>query len=281
MSGRFDTVVIVDWSGGNDRGKSPKKDAIWAGIAREGRSVATVYLRNRQVAEAFLGDLLSAETAAGRRVLAGFDFPFGYPEGVAQKITGQADPFALWHWLESRIEDAPKSNNRWQIAGEMNAFFPGVGPFWGNGSKQDVDGLPRKGRAREGHGQPEWREVERLAKGTFSVWQLSGAGAVGSQVLMGLPVLERLRRRFSPSVWPFEAPDNAIVLAEIWPSLLNAEVKAACEETGGIRDAVQVKLLAKALSAQSPESLTEMLAPRSPEGWILGLGFENRLRAAL
>ena len=32
----FDTVLIVDWSGGNDRGTRPKKDAIWTGIARAG-----------------------------------------------------------------------------------------------------------------------------------------------------------------------------------------------------------------------------------------------------
>ncbi|MEO0660788.1 MAG: hypothetical protein AAFZ87_04555, partial [Planctomycetota bacterium] len=67
--------------------------------------------------------------AAGRRVLAGFDFPFGYPAGVAQAITGSDDPFALWQWLEARIEDQEDgSNNRFEVAEEMNRAFDGPGP---------------------------------------------------------------------------------------------------------------------------------------------------------
>lgn len=282
MSGRFDTIVMVDWSGGNGHGPTPRKDAIWACVARGGAAEAPVYLRNRQVAELWLSELLASEGADGRRVLAGFDFPFGYPQGVAARVTGRADPFALWEWLEDRIEDSPKCNNRWQVAAEVNRLFPGVGPFWGNGTKTDIPDLPRKGRARTPGLVEEYRQVERAVKGTFSVWQLSGAGAVGSQVLMGLPVLARLRRRFGAKVWPFELCDGSIVFAEIWPSLINAAVKAHCEATGEFRDAAQVKLLARALSALSPGALAEMLAVRSEEeGWILGLGHEDRLRAAI
>ena len=278
---RFDTIVMVDWSGGHDRGQAPVKDAIWAGIVRGGISEEPVYLRNRQVAEGWLTDLLEAEKDAGRRVLAGFDFPFGYPGGVAQAITGRADPFALWDWLEARISDAPKANNRWQVAADINALFPGIGPFWGNASKIDVAGLPRKGAARAGHGCTELRAVERVAKGTFSVWQLAGAGAVGSQVLMGLPVLARLRRRFGDalSVWPFEAPAGQIVLAEIWPSLINKAVKA---DPDTIRDRAQVRLLAAAVAGLSRGDLAACLEPRSAEeGWILGLGQEAALLSVL
>lgn len=282
MSGPLDTVVMVDWSGGNGHGPKSRKDAIWAGVARDGVADDPVYLRNRQVAEAWLADLFGAERAKDRRVLAGFDFPFGFPSGVAERITERADPFALWHWLEARIEDSPKRNNRWQVAAAINALFPGVGPFWGNITKTDVDGLPRKGRARQGHGAQEWRQVERAARGSFSVWQLAGAGAVGSQTLMGLPVLARLRRRFGASVWPFEAPDEALVFAEVWPSLINQAVKAHCAKTGEIRDAAQVRLLSRAVSALPEADLAAMLAIRSDEeGWILGLGYEDRLEAAL
>lgn len=276
----FDIVVMVDWSGGNDRGTRPKKDAIWACVVRDTGVETPVYLRNRQVAEAWLVDLLDAELAAGHRVLAGFDFPFGYPQSVARQITGKPSPFALWDWLEKRIEDSPKSNNRWQVAGAMNARFPGIGPFWGNGSKVDVDGLPRKGRARTDHGQPELRAVEAMAKGIFSVWQLAGAGCVGSQVLMGLPVLARVRRRYAGkiSVWPFEASIGQIVLAEIWPSIINDVVKAHCARTGEIRDSAQVRLLAMALAGLSSEQMARLLVPHvGVEGWILGLGFEDKL----
>ena len=278
---RFDTILMVDWSGGHDRGPAPVKDAIWAGVVRDGISEEPVYLRNRQVAEGWLTDFLDGESAAGRRVLAGFDFPFGYPAGVAAAITGQADPFALWDWLEARIKDAPRTNNRWQVAGEMNALFPGIGPFWGNGSKTDVDGLPRRKTVRAGHGCTETRAVERSAPGTFSVWQLAGAGAVGSQVLMGLPVLARLRRRFGDalSVWPFEAPERQIVLAEIWPSLINRAVRA---DPDAIRDRAQVRLLAQAFAGLGDEDMAACLAPRSAEeGWILGLGQEAALLSVL
>ncbi|MGR3639885.1 molybdopterin-binding protein [Alterinioella nitratireducens] len=278
---RFDTIVMVDWSGGNDRGAVPKPDAIWAGVVRNGVEEEPVYLRNRQVAEAWLAGLFREEIAAGRRVLAGFDFPFGYPQGVARAVTGKADPFALWDWLEARIEDGPQRNNRWQVADGINALFPGVGPFWGNGTRRDLEHLPRKGRDRRGHGCAEFRQVETLAKGTFTVWQLAGAGAVGSQVLMGLPVLARLRRRFDTAVtvWPFEAASGQVVLAEIWPSLIRDAVKA---EGDDIRDRAQVRLLARAIAGLPEAELNAMLAIRSEEeGWILGLGHEDALNAAL
>jgi len=278
---RFDTIVMVDWSGGNDRGAVPKPDAIWAGVVRNGVEEEPVYLCNRQVAEAWLAGLFREEIAAGRRVLAGFDFPFSYPQGVACAVTGKADPFALWDWLEARIEDGPQRNNRWQVAAGINALFPGVGPFWGNGTRRDLEHLPRKGRDRRGHGCAELRQVETLAKGTFSVWQLAGAGAVGSQVLMGLPVLARLRRRFDTAVtvWPFEAASGQVVLAEIWPSLIRDAVKA---EGDDIRDRAQVRLLARAIAGLPEAELNAMLAIRSEEeGWILGLGHEDALNAAL
>ncbi|PKP85125.1 MAG: hypothetical protein CVT80_04260, partial [Alphaproteobacteria bacterium HGW-Alphaproteobacteria-2] len=140
---RFDTVLMLDWSGGNDRGPRPKRDAIWAGLVRNGREVEPVYLRNRQVAEDWLDGTIAAERAQGRRVLAGFDFPFGYPSGFAAALTGRAAPLALWDWFEARVQDAPKANNRFDLAGEINARLSGAGPFWGNALKRDIPGLPR------------------------------------------------------------------------------------------------------------------------------------------
>ncbi|HAW46201.1 MAG TPA: molybdopterin molybdenumtransferase MoeA, partial [Roseovarius sp.] len=61
---------------------------------------------------------------------------------------------------------------------------------------------------------------------------------------------------------------------------INPAVKRA-EEQGGIRDAHQVRLMARALARMSPHRLTEMLAGDAPEeGWILGLGHEAELIAA-
>ena len=141
---RFDTVAIVDWSSGNDTGPRPKKDAIWAAVQRGDIAEAPVYLRNRVLAEAWLSDLIERECSLGRRTLIGFDFPFGYPEGFAEAVTGSSDPFAVWRMLSEGLKDTPQSNNRFQVAAKLNAMFDGGGPFWFNASKADIPGLPRK-----------------------------------------------------------------------------------------------------------------------------------------
>lgn len=277
----FDTVLMVDWSGGNDRGKTPKRDAIWTAIGRNGKSEQPTYHRNRQNAEIYILDTLKAERAAGRRVLAAFDLCFAYPSGFAERLTGNPDPLALWDWFEARIEDSPKANNRFDIAAKINAKFPGIGPFWGNGLKRDITHLPRKGNDRADHGFTEKRAPDIAAKGAFSPWQLSGAGAVGSQVLMGMPTLARLRIKLGKdlSVWPFQAAITPIVIAETYFSLLPEAMKA---QTHPIKDAAQVSLYASIFSGLSDMVWSEILTqPATDEGWVLGLGHEDRLQPEL
>ena len=88
-------------------------------------------MRNRMEAEEVLAALIGKELAAGRRLFLGFDFPFGFPRGFAQALTGVPDPFRVWDWLEARIEDCPTANTRFELAGEINRRFGGAGPFWG------------------------------------------------------------------------------------------------------------------------------------------------------
>jgi molybdopterin molybdotransferase len=278
---RFDSFAIVDWSGGNDTGPKPRKDAIWLGLVRAGKAEAPRYLRNRVLAEAAIAELIEDELCTGRRLCIGFDFPFGYPAGFARALTGQADPFAVWDWIEERLYDTPKANSRFDLAAEINSRFAGIGPFWFNGLQRDIAHLPRKD-IRAGHGVPERRVAEVAAKGAFTCWQMGGAGTVGGQVLTGLPVLNRLRRRFAGqvAVWPFETLDLSVSLVEIWPGLINTAVKRA-EAQGGLRDAHQVRLLALALSRLHPDDLDAMLEIYAPEeGWIMGLGHEDKLTAA-
>ncbi len=277
----FDSFAMLDWSSGNDTGPRPRRDAIWLGLVRAGREEAPCYLRNRAEAEAALVDLIETERAAGRRLFIGCDFPFGFPEGFARALTGSDNPFAVWDWLEARIEDAPRANNRFDVAAQINARFPGLGPFWFNGLKREIEGLPRRD-TRAGHGLPDRRRADEGAPGSFSAWQMGGAGAVGGQVLIGLPVLNRLRRRFAGdlAVWPFEAPDAPVVLVEVWPGLINRAVRRA-EAAGGIRDAHQVRLMARGLARLPQDRLAAMLAVEAPEeGWIFGLGHEEELMRA-
>jgi molybdopterin molybdotransferase len=275
----FDSFLMVDWSGGNDTGSTPRKDAIWACLATNGQARTPVYLRNRQLAEVWITDRIAAELVAGRRLCVGFDFPFATPSGFARALTGQDDPLALWDWLAARVQDAPPANNRFDLAGEINRMFPGIGPFWGNGLGRDIADLPRKGNTRTFRWPAPRRRVESRATGAFECWQLSGAGAVGSQMFMGLPVLSRLRQRFAGqvAVWPWEPP-AAVTLLEVWPSLLRAAVRAA-EKPGDIRDAIQVRVLAGATARLSGDALRRMLDVGSDaEGWILGVDHEADLR---
>ncbi|MGR3760487.1 molybdopterin guanine dinucleotide synthesis [Roseobacteraceae bacterium NS-SX3] len=264
----FDTFVMVDWSGGNDTGPRPRRDAIWACVARKGAAGEPLYLRNRSLAEAWLQELIEGELAAGRRLCLGFDFPFGYPAGFAAALAGAPDPLRLWDWFEARIEDSPNANNRFDLAGSINRRFGGHGPFWANGLKRDIAGLPRR---KEGYRNPfpDRRAVEQLARGSFTCWQMAGAGAVGGQVMMGLPVLARLRRRFAPHVaaWPFEPLGRPVALVEIWPSLTLGKAPA-----GSIKDAWQVQQVALELARCPVAELERRLAVTAPEeGWILGV----------
>ena len=269
----FDTTVTVDWSGGNAKSTTPSADAIWVSVVRDGVQDRPQYFASRQAVEPWLESLIDQTLTHGRRILTGFDFAFGYPTGATEHITGSPDPLAYWGWLEDRIEDDLKSNNRFDVAGQINATFDGVGPFWGNALKRDIPHLPRKGSTRHSHGCVERRHVETYERRAFSVWQLAGAGAVGSQVLMGLPVLSRLRERFigQVSVWPFETLDTDVAFIEIWPSLFNQQIKAA-NLTDWIKDAAQVHVTADIIAGMSPSELTQTLnVPPNPEGWIFGV----------
>ena len=272
----FDTVLVVDWSGGNDRGQAPAQDAIWACLIRQGTVQEPLYFRNRQTAEAWITATLDAEIAAQRRVFAGFDFAFSYPDGFGKALTQNDDPLSVWDWLEAKITDSPSANNRFEIAGEINAIFGGNGPFWGNARPNvDIEGLPRT-KANYRNPFADKRGTDRLAKGSFSPWQLAGAGAVGSQTLMGLPMLARLRRKYQGNigVWPFEPVSSAITLAEIWPTLFTTPTP-----DGMIKDAWQVRETAKNIANMSNDQIQGLLQVHSPtEGWIFGIPAPIALR---
>ena len=305
----FHTHVVVDWSARSK--SSPKrksKDAIWWAIARNDSGKVVVetpaYARTRHEVLDRLARLIADELDDGRQVLVGFDFPFGYPKGVAKHLTGQASALALWDWLAAEIEDGPDNgNNRYDVAAKINKTYRGVGPFWGRPAKWDYPTIPVRASARteQAHHPPERRICDVRAKGAKTVWQLAYAGSVGSQMLLGLPALKRLkadpRIANRARVWPFETglrtPEARAVIAEVYPSLLRDEVRARRRE-GEILDGAQVRVNAEAfarldaggglapLFAGAP-CLTpeERRIVESEEAWILGLGHAEALEGAL
>lgn len=283
---RVDHVIIVDWSSAG----MPKtgRDSIWIGTAdRSGTTAENIPTRVQ--AEQRLNNIC-ANVPANERVLIGVDFGLGYPRGFAQRVTGQASAFALWRWLAERVTDTPENVSNYRVvAASLNAASGG-GPFWGDARAQDTAGLPRRkpplpdGIAAHRITETAGRDGGAVPK---TMWQLAYAGAVGAQSLTGIPMMHRLRSTFTQSrVWPFEPMDAApIVFAEVYPSLIARTAEA---EGFATKDAAQVTLLARALFRlgqsglladlfdvdQPPELLVE-------EGWILGAGHAETLRAAL
>ena len=305
----FYTHIVVDWSA---RSKpSPKRksrDSIWWAVARIAAGIKVEepeYARTRHEALDRLARLLADELDAGRRVLVGFDFPFGYPAGVAQHLTGKARALALWNWLAAQIRDGPdNANNRYDAAAAINEKFRGViGPCWGRPAKWNYSSIPTKKSqrtCREPH-PPERRLCDIRATGAKTVWQLAYTGSVGSQMLLGLPALKRLvsdpRIAGRAAIWPFQTslrtPDASAVVAEVYPSLLRAEVRARRGEDE-ILDGAQVRVNAEAfarldaggglapLFAGAPGlTADERRLIETEEAWILGLGHEDALKRAL
>ena len=302
----FHTHIVVDWSARSRPSPAREtKDAIWWAVARITRRGVRVgepeYARTRHQALDRLAVLIAGELDRGRRVLVGFDFPYGYPAGVANHLAGEASALALWDWLAARIEDGPDNgNNRYDVAAAINATYPGLGPFWGRPGTWDYPAIPVRASARtQREAHPDERRIcDRRAIGAKTVWQLAYAGSVGSQMLLGLPALKRLPedRRIAgrAAIWPFETglrtPDAPAVIAEVYPSLLRSEVRKRRRE-GEILDRAQVRVNAEAfarldaggglapLFAGAPDlTPAERRIVEKEEAWILGLGHEEAFK---
>ncbi|MGG7564782.1 hypothetical protein ACQ5SO_01295 [Rhodovulum sp. DZ06] len=297
---RFSRIVMVDWSAADGPSAArPVKDAIHAGLA-DADGCETFYFRTRADCMGWVAGLARKTIAEGGRMLAGFDFAFGYPVGAAFALAGRPDALALWRRLSEVIEDDAGSNrsNRFDAAAALNDAFPGEGPFWGHPQGRRYDGLsPKKGPGHPDH-PPELRLCETHARTmpgadgqAQPVWKLAYPGSVGSQALLGVKALEGLRQApglaGSVAVWPFEGgfvqPDAPVTLAEIFPSLWASAIEAA-RGPEEIRDVAQVRFLAERFSALDragaleglfarPAGLSEAeawIAARE-EGWILGI----------
>ncbi len=275
---RFDRVIIADWSASSGLSSPrPSKDAIWLGQCDAG-GTATSYHRSRASAETALAKAIDEAQGKGERLLIGFDFPMGFPQGFAAALTGQARAQSVWAYLAEQITDtAQNRNNRFEIAAAINQRLGAL--FWGRPASLDLPALPERKLTDYTRGIAERRAVETLIRSAQPVWKLYTTGAAGSQGLMGQPMIHRLSRR--ASVWPFE-PTAQITLAEVYPSLL---ARAVAADPALIKDEAQVRLLARALYTLSQQGtlapLFEVPEIAREEGWILGAGHADLLEGAL
>lgn len=283
----FDRIVIVDWSAAG----APKRgaDSIW--ICELDTRTGTEVTRNPPTRWEARDLVVDAARRPGR-TLVGVDFPLGYPAGFATAVGLGAPPWAaVWtHLGEAVVDDARNRNNRWDVARAWNRQL-GAPHFWGAPAAKADDWLTVR-KPRTGQVLPPFRECEARLRANglrpFTVWQLLGAGSVGSQALTGIPVMHQLRRHpeleHRARVWPFEtglttepcaAIDDAVVLAEVWPSAVRFD-----HVDHPVKDARQVLALARHLAEHDGAgTLGALFAPKvddadavvREEGWVLGL----------
>lgn len=289
----FRSYVMVDWSAAS----APRlgRDSIWISVAeRRGSAVRRtdlVNLRTRAEAASWLEARLAALAKKGR-VLAGFDFPFGYPAGTAARLGLNGTAWrSLWTELAAKIaDDEANANNRFDLAEEWNRRLGNEAfPFWGNVREEQRQHLLRRGCRVHGPGDlPRRRLADARVPGAHPVWQLAGNGSVGSQALLGIPRVWQIRHAPAleriAAIWPFETglADDAgkrVILAESYPSLIKAKRLARLPKDAG-QVAAMVEAFARADAAGELEGwftgdpalgAGERAAIEQEEAWILGL----------
>ena len=302
MARLFDAYVIADWTAAE--GKKLGENSVWIGVAKrdvrfrlytETHNVAT-----RAEGEALLKTILADHRKRGDRVFVGFDFSLGYPVGTAKRLGLSETPAwsAMWKFIASNVVDkADNTNNRYQVAAKMNRLMTDEAwPFWGAPAKQAQRWLTTtKPPAGSGADIPEYRATENaVRKGKLqpkSNWQMHGAGAVGGQTLVGIPMVRRLLESLGAAgaVWPFvtgwrelgtaDVEPLSVLVCEVWPSMWPT---TAAE--GEFKDQAQVRTTAEALALMDDKgTLAKAFGPakgtdevlvaqvEGEEGWILGV----------
>lgn len=298
----FDYFLSVDWSSrAKPSSAKPSKDAIWVGEGAASGRVSARYFRTREACVVYVERRLNRLLKAGKRVLVGWDFVFGYPKGLAKALKIKKKPAwkNIWKLINRLVVDGTdNSNNRFTVGAELNRRISvGSGPFWGVpvgqsgiflGSKKDFSYPVINKRAVLKERRLVEERVPRMQPG----WKLAYAGSVGSQALLGLPRLYRLcfggtkGKRARHAVWPFDTgfdqkiPQGSCVLhAEIYPSMI------ALKGKDRIPDRAQVKAYVRWLQEEQengrlrgwlagPEGLNKKQRKRvlRHEGWVLGVG---------
>jgi hypothetical protein len=206
--------IAVDWSGR----KTGAAKYIWLAEARDGALGRLEGGRDReQIVEHLVG--LHRD---GDRLTVGLDFGFSFPEWYLRE-RGLSSAPDMWRWLA-------KAGRADQLLAVCER------PFWG---------APGKPRHEE---VTHYRRTElavEAAEGARpkSLFQIGGAGAVGTGSIRGMRALHALREA-GFAIWPFDKAGPATAV-EIYPRLFSHGVKKV--RRGDRRDHLQ--LLQPGLSA--------------------------------
>ena len=292
----FNAYVIVRWS-------AASKASVGADSVRIGAIKRDVRFRNayeahaaptRAEGEKRLNTLLDDLRKRGERVLLGFDFPLGFPHGLAEGLKLPGAPWqAVWTQLDRMVKDkADNTNNRFGVGAEINRRLTGGPfPFWGVPPRDALTTIqPKRPREHEDGDLPELRLTEARVKGAPSVWKLYYNGSIGGQAILGIPMVRRLKQAWGDKllVWPFETGWKALtpadlegadaVAAEVFTGLIEpklapgeskeqADLRAVAEHLARLDEAGKLGTLFGA-----PKDLAEPQSAlaQQEEGWILG-----------
>ncbi|MDP8924227.1 MAG: DUF429 domain-containing protein [Chloroflexota bacterium] len=190
-------VIAIDWSG--DRRTAHRK--TWLAEVVQDRLVRLEAGRHRELVAEHLIELARRDP----RMVVGLDFAFSLPR---------------W-FLDSR--DLSSAAELWALAErEAEAWLATcTSPFWGRPQKMRSLDVP-----------DEYRRTELDVGSTAgirpkSVFQIGGAGAVGTGSLRGMSTLRRLRAA-GFSIWPFDPPVWPRVI-EIYPRVLTGAVNKSSQ----------------------------------------------------
>jgi len=193
-------IIAIDWSGA----KAGATKKIWLAEATPAGELLRLETgRDRDAIAEHLVDELRRDEP----MVVGLDFAFSFP---------------AWFMREQRFESAPMLWKTLAADGVADEWLKECAPpLWGRPKcpKPAID--------------EHFRETERCVGttagiGCKSVFQIGGAGAVGTGSLRGMPVLHRLREA-GFGVWPFDAQARATAV-EIYPRLLTGPVKKSVKE---------------------------------------------------
>ena len=299
MSRLFSAYVIVDWSAAAK--PSTGADSVWIGVMKRDVRFRLAYESHnpatRAEAEKKLADILDDLKKRGERALVGFDFPLGFPRGLAAglKLPDELPWRAVWDQLDKMVKDkADNTNNRFGVGSEINRRLTGGPfPFWGCPPKDALTTLqPKRTKAHGPDDLPEFSHADLAAKGAASIWKLYYNGSVGGQAILGIPFVRRLKHNRGEGfkAWPFETGFKAlteadlagveVVVAEVYPSLLKPQ-----GAPGEVKDLAQVRTTAEHFARlDEANKLGALFAPpkgtaadvvldaEREEGWILGAG---------
>jgi hypothetical protein len=136
------------------------------------------------------------------RVVVGLDFAFSLPGWFLERL-GVPTARALW-------ERVAQDGERWLAESPH--------PFWGRPGVR----APRFDARRPAWRATEGEAVRERGVGPKSVFQIGGAGSVGTGSLRGMPHLVTLQNA-GFSIWPFDPPRLPMAV-EIYPRVLTGPV---------------------------------------------------------